>query len=675
MDALKWLPAVARSCAPRARRCPRTFGLIALALTSIASAGCHAKLRPEHAAPAAAVAATHRKLSSLDTLPADCEVALQLAYGGDFNLSGEAVQRGRAPFGDSAELNILSHPACVKQAGKPPEMPNQITLEMDDAKFDHYRMCVDDTFTEANDSPIGSKGSCQWNWGFRHEFPLSFVFYAIKSGAPAPAKAPELSSYIRLLRVYRNSELVYRWVSSDALEATPLSGKHVLLIPGEALTERLMPHLAQLDLRLLGTDATIDAAMLNEEIAARHATTLDRIQDALNAAAGSEVFAVGGLKGKIEALEVEAKEIACESRALVDPTWASTCKTSPLPPGSSLTELYTRLREGAAAEAQKLHSKAEAELLQYAAALDKKGQEKLETFKKEATDYWYGRLTSQDGWSKLLKDAQAKSKVAELAATADAAAFQALAAQHTIPLPSTVDAALLGWFKLRASETRLEDILAKGDKLIMSALGTVRNASELVATLRADMKKLASDDRAQALLFRDVHKSLEETSVFSQYADNPPRAEGEKILLMKYSDQHQWYTLAPWHGVSVRVTEDFFDTDLNAATLIPVIDVVGSRWQLSKSRFGDVRVALGVANTFETGEVATTGPDGEPATKERQLYRFVPQLSFGAATFRIGVGLAIGAGEFDSVSDRIRIFFGADLVKFISGRNPDLALY
>lgn len=611
---------------------------------------------------------------------------MQIVYGDNLNISTTPVEHGKMPIQDGTNLYIVSHPVCVKQAQKAPRIPDHITLQMDDARFDQYRMCLgNELIPPAKSIPWpGSKGSCIWNRTFRDSFPVSFIFYTIKEGKTAKAgdkdaRDPELSDYIRLIRVFRNGELVYRWLSHSSLEPMVLSGKHVLLVPGKALVNHYMPHLSPIDIRLIGATTQVDASLLEEEVVERRDQMLDLLSTAVNAALSSKAFADGQLAAYINDLEDKAKDLACRGRALSEPTTATGCNKINIKDKekSKLAKLYKSMREGATADLQKLQAGAEDELKKYATDIQADADKALRGFKTNVSEYWHGKQAGQEGWADAFEKAKGTPTVRldQIAAVRTVAELKTLAKLDAAAAAQLTkrEGEFLQWLKLRASVAELGDLLKNGDEIIKSALVMVDNVTDLTAKLRSDAKAFATDDKAQALLFKDVFQSLDEASFFLQYADNPPLAPGETALPMQYSDQHQMYIFAPWYGLPIRVAGGHLDTDLNAVTLIPIIDVIGSRWQFSKSRFGDFRVALGVANVFEDVKVDVRDANGTvDGTDEKQFYRVVPHLSFSAANLKVGVGYAFGEKTLDKPVEGIRVFLGADLAKIISGRNPEL---
>ncbi|MDC3955266.1 hypothetical protein [Polyangium jinanense] len=618
---------------------------------------------------------TALKVPSSSGLPKDCEVGMQMVYGDSLAVSGEQMptdERGvrQSPLASSktkGSVYLASHPVCMKMGGK--LLPQStITLEMDDARYDHYRLCGGNV--EEPKWP-GSKLSCAWNGNFRDTHPADFILFA--------ADGKTLAQHLRGVRAFRNGELAFRWVGGPDLEETTISGKYVLVVPGKQLKASFMPHLTQIDLRLVGFGSEVETSFLTEEVARVDNKIKDQIGRAWRGAISSRVFEDARIAEYLSSLQTRSQAIQCRARALLQPdSTDETCpgtKTAELQAREDLTTFYKQLKETAAGDIEDARKTAEKSVQQQLDAIGLEGEQALVEFYETVKLYWSGNGAGQDGWLRIYNEAIAKEKAATLARSPSMSEFAAAAKSYGITIPDELEdkhkptgAAFLAWFKLRQSGDQLGDILKHGDAIMREALAMTHETSDLMAKIRADVQKVAKDDEARAQLFQDVFDALDPADPFVQYEDNPPQAKGESILSMRYSDKQQFYALAPWYAVSMRVSGDV-SVQFNESVLIPVIDVVGSRWQFSRSRFGDFRLALGVANLFED-----VPEDERNTTDDKTRYRVVPQLSISAGTVRLGLGYAFGqqTGMDKNPFDPFRVFLGADLVKLISGRNAEV---
>jgi hypothetical protein len=175
-------------------------------------------------------------------------------------------------------------------------------------------------------------------------------------------------------------------------------------------------------------------------------------------------------------------------------------------------------------------------------------------------------------------------------------------------------------------------------------------------TLYSEAASIGSDMNRQAHIFNAVVQSLhDQDDVFEPRRENPPLLAGEQRVPMEYSDHVQTFALSPWNGVPIHT--DASGADFNAAVAIPLLDLAGLRVQWSKSRFADLRFAVG-------GGYTQTEVDGVRKSA------FLPNASLGFATLKVGFGLAVGQSE-DDFSRRWRVIVGADLYKLITGANVE----
>lgn len=608
----------------------------------------------------------------------DCQVAMQLVMTDKDTqprVSDEVVRRrrskARTPIAQSKAHLAVSVPKCLKYAGGRAVVPSNFKLHLEsdaDGVLDNFhRVCQNGNV----DNPEGQYFTCTWNGNFRDQYPMTIVIYSL-DGA-------ELSRHIKLVRVFRNSALVYRWLGTGGSEDPKAATEEVLTIPGAALRGHLMPHQAPIDIRVIDAATNVDRSELEREIAPRKNQAEEALRKAIS---GAKAYVVREteLESQLMKLEEKAKELMADGNALfeLNPNPADPSKTcnalekqrTANDGEPSLAMLYCQLQWGATNEANAARADIEAKIAAKIKSLDNAAKIALDVFKIEVARYW---RIQEEAWGPTIEQARAQGKLSVLAAAENEEKFKELAKKEGIPIPST--ASSFSWFKLRASGKVLEDVLKSGDSIIYSALSLVDDVHVFFEQVREDVKALVEDDQKKARLFQDIHGALSETTVFEQYAENPAPLAGETVLPMTYYDPFQIYLLAPWSGISFRPNAGL-KPEVSAMTLVPIIDGVGFRWQVGQSRFGDIRVAFGVAGAMEEIEEETTaaGTASEENNEAREVFSLIPQLSVGLSNLRFGLGYAVYSGEdFSAGTERLRLFIGADLFKLISGRNVEAA--
>lgn len=601
-------------------------------------------------------------------IPADCEVVMHMVHGEDLKIPGTKFDRQKSPLHNiPGSIYVVSEPICVKREGKEPEIQSTIRLNLVGGAYNHFRMCEEDS--DSPDTAIkGAKESCTWNHYFRHAYPSSFVFYTVNGNT--------LSEHLRFIRVFRNGELVYKWSASPDLTENSMSGKYVLHVPGKQLKGTFMPNLGDIDIRLVGTTTLTDEALFDQEVLKTKDKQKELFVKALNAAIGSKAFEDAHIQSFVDKLKNEAESVQCHANAIVKWDTSTLCPNSPSGQNANeaaarakLEDLYKEMKTRTGKDLSALQKEAERAVETRLGEIGVDGKKALEIFKKEVRAYWDGNKSGlQEGWAEYLRRVEKKGKLSELAKAIGAEEVNRI---ETIP-PYIQDdpqklTRFLDWIRLRSESEHLNVLLAHGDAMMNSALGMVDEAGNLVQKLRADLGKLSKSDKAQAELFQDIFHAVEGPDPFVPYAPNPLPLAGEKVLSMAYSDKTQWYALSPWYGLPIKVAGEL-EANINLGTFIPILDLLGLRYQFSRNRFGDFRVALGVAQAFE--DVKKKNEAGEEVSV--QEYRFIPELSLSVGNFRIGGGYAFGEGYKEHGWEHCRLFFGADLVKLVTGRNLEV---
>jgi hypothetical protein len=177
--------------------------------------------------------------------------------------------------------------------------------------------------------------------------------------------------------------------------------------------------------------------------------------------------------------------------------------------------------------------------------------------------------------------------------------------------------------------------------------------------LLAEAVAVSNQERAVSLYAAITHQLPDSESIFEARRPNPQPIEGEHVLSMRYGDTFQFYGVAGWNGAPLRIKQAV-GFDIKATVIVPIVDLAGFRLQWGPSRLSEFRLAAGGLLFQE--EDLTTKDTGDT------VLLVGPQVNMSLGTLR--VGLAYAANQDDaSASEKLRILFGADLVKLIGGEN------
>lgn len=412
---------------------------------------------------------------------------------------------------------------------------------------------------------------------------------------------------IQLIHVFRNGKLAFKWTA-------PAQTVTEVLIPGEQLESDGVPHLAPIDLRVYPT-GTADETLLELDVA-KPENELRRRLELMATTALSESFtessdAVKCLLSQVDELRnVMAKEVGASAPAPLA-KGATTCPTEK----GQLVALYEEAKAHAAKEAtatgERLLTEVEKRL-----SLD------IET------------LLSQ----LRTKKAELEAKLAASPAAAD----------------------------VIAEIEKIAGIIAALDRVATKMLEILDAGNDVVVAVKTDVKKLTSDPAEAARLHGKVAEALaEEGDFFEPYGKNPAPVADERILDMEYSDGLQGFAFAPWLGIPFRTNAK---SQPSPTYGLPIIDVVGFRYQWAASRFADIRfVPLGsmVFEDLRRPDDPATGSEDEGEGVIR--WALVPSIS--VANFKFGVAILPYASPQPGAARYIRFVAGADLFKLISGRD------
>jgi hypothetical protein len=539
--------------------------------------------------------------------------------------------------------NVFSG-VCIKRVGQPVQVPSGIIIATDDGGPSLNRFCEDDYKWYALVPPEGTAAEntwvrgCTWNGTFHSTRPFTFTLMTRTDVAVA--------DYVEAFRVYRNGDLMAAWNSaSDAPNPHRVVLDGRLMVTGTfAATQP--PHMAAMDLRILPRETGVTHE-LQIEVREDRARFITRVSTAAKAAADVALPPGTDARKSLECLVAQISSASATIQAMVDkPALVQMPKgCTPLIDAGGATPLsdaYRDIKNQTEEQLQSIRTKAEE-------AVVAKRQEAIKKISPEVLSV----LQKVVDWAKTSAGLTAAQVAAVAAVEGCVKTFGSLPEEDK----ACVD-------KLRALAP---DVVAKIQPLIDSAvlldqdlsilLRTADEARLLAANLYDRTRDTLKDPNKQAQIFNAFTASLNtQGGVFEPHRDNPPLIASEQRLEMAYSDPWQGFVLAPWNAVPLRVSDEV-EADLNAAVVIPILDLGGVRYQWSRSRLADFRGAVGVG-FIETQE----------ANSDSKRAAFLPNVSLGVGTFKLGLGYAFGKHIGDG-ADHLRVLVGADLFKLISGSN------
>jgi hypothetical protein len=625
---------------------PTTVSILSLALLV---AGCV----PGSAARFAQVQDRHLQGSAAPpaAAPKDCELRLymeQRESRGAVNgirkgaLGAAVVERKGGQYVDGA---------CLKHKGQRLELPASFLIASENGQ-DLERFCRDGTRQPGQTLDDGAGGGpstvdvCTWNGRFHSARPFSLMFLT------DPARA--VGDYVEFVRVYRNGDLVAAWNrSSDQPTA------HKLEIRGDSLTiagplaASLPPHLSAMDLRVIPRDASVTEA-IDLRVRDDRQRFKTRVVNALQAGANEALPQDSPARASLKCLKERVLHAESQIRRLINgevgeyqPDALCTLPLTTATGTTPLSDEYARFSNQGRDQLQQLKTNALSTLLNVGAEL----QAKIESAQAKAL---------LDGEQALLARASAAVQSAVLARLGGGnqadqlKALQALLVSHAGLGLTDNDLQQLQSFYAQ-SQNLVHDV----DAQVKAALAAVDESRLLAESLYDEARRVAATPERQAQIFNAVAQSLShQGDVFEPRRDNPPLLAGEQQIGMEYADVFQVFAGAVWNAVPFRLN-DRERVDFNETVAVPILDLVGMRWQWSKNRFSEFRLATGV------GYTRTKEGDGSTSAEAA-----LPNLSATFGTAKVGLGWAFSKNISDR--DRWRLLVGADLFKLITGSNVEV---
>lgn len=600
--------------------------------------------------------------SATTTSTVDCELRLYVEQRPSEGYYGMAKRELGVSMVERTGEHRFVDGVCVKKKDSPLELPAAVLVAAPDpARIDRFckigRSGEDvsyeqgfigptDQVCNASNPSCTVVSACKWNGVFHSSRPFTFTLVT----------APErrVSDYVELVRIYRNGDLMTAWNrSSDQKQPSRI------VLGGNSLRSgfwaaTMPPHLAAMDFRIvprgneIGDQLDLTVRDDKDRFRRRVGTALEAgLEEALPKGSPARQSLDCLKKAVLHAHDQVMKTVRGESG--VPKLDANCAMPLGLTYGTPLSDAYADRKNQTREKLVELKNDAEAELERARQALESKLPRKVSETLEQGAKQLFDAATQE------VKKA-IETKLAQQAGGTFESKLVAFFERERVTLglnPTEVD-------RLNALYSGFQALAKDVDTQVAYALRSVDEARALSLELYAQASRVASDPERQAQIFNAVAESLQKQGdVFEARRDNPPALAGEQKLLMEYSDTWQTFALAPWNGVPIRTSGGKAEADLNAAVVVPLLDVFGVRLQWGKSRFAEARLAIGLGYTSTEQEQE----DGSEVTKSACL----PNVSLGVGTFKLGAGLATGP----SVEDRFRLIVGADLMKLISGSNVE----
>ncbi|AGP36358.1 hypothetical protein BE04_33455 [Sorangium cellulosum] len=212
---------------------------------------------------------------------------------------------------------------------------------------------------------------------------------------------------------------------------------------------------------------------------------------------------------------------------------------------------------------------------------------------------------------------------------------------------------------LAARKAALAQDLKLLDALITDTATILDGAVNALDVAVKEARALARDPQKAAEVHAKVAEALtREGDFFEPYGTNPEPTGHERMLEMTYRDAFQWYFLQPWNGLPMRTDGEITPSPTIA---IPVIDVVGLRYQWAASRFAELRIAPFASMVLTDSAGGNDKDDGPDVIR----WAWAPSVSIG--NLRMGLAILPFANEQGNAARYVRFVFGADLYKLITG--------
>lgn len=528
---------------------------------------------------------------------------------------------------------------CIKHPGEEFGIP--LKIQMRSNNLDRYLtgsgwlvfrenwtpVCV-----EGTEEPEGkSIRTCQWNFAYRAKFPMDIT---IQTGNPHG-----LAEFLSAILVYENGKLVTAW------DRTSLGSSFT--ISHEALDGGNLPFDAPLDVHFIPAGVQVDTAQLKSELGSWRVNQLERVGGAALQTLKEGVVANDPLLASaFQCFEDQTRILRGQLAKLFNGTpepvvaLGPACARPQVATDQSLVGEYEKLKN--------------------------QGVEAVNTGEKVLEAWLVARETEISkaiGVSNSTLRAAAEPAKAGLEATIAQLRGEESTAKAA-DRPEIVRKILDAELALRELDAKVKQALTVADDFQR----TVAEGRALYGRIIANAKDIGESKARQARLFGHFVGRLDDP--FVPREANPIPVDHAEAMRLVYREHFQTFGFAPWTGVPIRISGPDMGASLQAANLVPILDILGFRWQWGSSRFSEFRLVPFGWIFFPDKRAEQPSGQGQPETTT-DVFSTGPQFNVSFANFRVGALVVIGQER--QPADRFRLLLGADLYKLISGQNAEVA--
>ncbi|MDI1430683.1 hypothetical protein [Polyangium sorediatum] len=595
---------------------------------------------------------------------------------------------------------VFTNPVCIKYEGEPVVMPQEMRVftTTDYRYVRRYRYCNED------------KGeTCTWSGRFNHGIPWTFEFSTRgfdldpMTGVPTRGAAGKpLAEVIDRVRVVTNGVNVYAWNPGIPLKELPeqhasggatVANDHTLIIHGGDLTMDFMPHDTDIGLYVTAKShneqAIAKAAEVVEQAAApdKVRRIVDVLKKALVDPGQSGSYPYGQLSCLAHQVEFVVDKLKAPASTSEHDAYfnfqkdTTTCEIvaekhidrSLQNPSGEMEARIAKLADGACVllKGQQEKSKAEENGV-YDVTTDGKTKKLVRSKKWVETGELtkenhpnYRDIMAENRRFRLRPLAEGKGKIGSVPLIFDDFDCERNSLEDALQAAK------------RGKPSALAAVIAAASKKVLGDGATPTAMTSVLQELPTALEALVKlpktlDDLKMALVKPEAQQRLYLTlaaqatnldTLFPQRAANPLPDAGESQLKMSYYDPFQVYAFGAWNGVPFPIKDDTVSSEIKLDNAIPIIDVVGLRFQWRCSgfwnRFADARIGLGFLGLRDTVKNA----DG---IQQYTPFHFGAQLSVAIANLRVGAGYMLHE-PWDERN--LRLIVGLDLAQLVTGKS------
>ncbi len=604
-----------------------------------------------------AVAPTPKATLKADPTSDDCDVWMFLVAPILLSQTPAGTLAGYERY-PTDETLIASEPLCIKRDqdfGLPQDISLRRYLPTKTSPAIDKRLCSakSERVTLPDEDGKGFFQTCRWNRRYLHALPFDVVLTTQKRSEQPDQVTTRLADHLTAFRIFLNGSAAYQWNG----RAPAAKSAHTVIVHGSELKFDLIPFDAPFDIRALPATEALPADYFAEYVrntGDAQKAVIERLKKATVAAFPDEATHVKCLRQQLDLLNAQAGRIAGQDVTL--PTVPDECGDLVSKEDETLRELWDEVKAKGASHARDA-----------AAKLDTRAQSALNRVNVDATEVAEHFKTWATGSSEqiaVLELVEPHWKDGMSKADFRTAVANALSGDEETRALRVIDGQLdWPWLRFRLGAGRIEAIVRQVDALVSQTIAIADSSRAFVKNLKDTTTELVGSTDRQSEAFARLAESLADTSVFEQYTKNPAPIPGESVLEMTYRDWFQTYYLHVWHALPIKVKPRGNAIDLNIDSLVPFLDLIGKRYQFGRSRFAEIRGAIGFGYIRDEVALDAGGREEQPLG--------VAQVNLTAGPLQFGVGVAViasGAVRFPVFADRVRLLLGADLVQLLSGR-------